>query len=90
MTQSRPGHPSWCRKDDPNSALGRHLSVSVRAGVQRKDGEAVAWLSRTGHGPTWLTLLAAHMTHASVRLSLDDAVRLRDGITKLLRQAGHE
>lgn len=85
-----PAEPPWCvRTSHDDSQLGRHQSAEVRAGSRRGNGEAVAWLLKMGHGPTWVSLLVAHMASCTVELSLDDAAKLRDGLTVLLDKAGY-
>lgn len=87
----RAGHPPWCVRDQ-QSTIGRHVSAETRVGRRRPGhledrGEVGVWLSQTNGGPVWVRLVAAHMVSASVEISVEDAVVLRDGLTELLRQA---
>ncbi len=83
-------HPAWCVQDQP-SGIGRHVSDEIRVGRRRPGhlgdrGEVSARLTAAGDGPAWVSVNAAHMVGVTVDLDLEDARRLRDGLTRLLRQ----
>jgi hypothetical protein len=85
----RPGHPPWCVKDS-KSTVGRHVSVVLKFGARRQGGQATIWLTGSNTGPVRVHLSVAQMAWAAIDMPPADAAALRDGLTELLRQAGHE
>jgi hypothetical protein len=85
----RPGHPSWCVKDDDTRPVV-HTSKVLRAGQRRHGGESAVWLTVTGTGQPVVHVTVAHMAWASIDMPPHEAATLRDQLTAMLQAAGHE
>jgi len=88
----RDGHPRWCVGVETPGLMDPHRSTDVEVGQWRSGfladrGRVRAMLTSTLHGPTWVTVNAYNGTGVTVDLNLEDAAKLRDGLTRLLDQA---
>lgn len=89
MSRGRPaGDPAWCVRTDHESGL--HQSAALRAGTanpRHGQGEVAVWLQQDGAGPTRVGVNVAFMASATVEIDVADAVRLRDALTLLIKEA---
>jgi hypothetical protein len=86
-------HPAWCTRKEFRESLTKHRSTEVRVGNAVRPitarGQVSARLTSTLNGPTWLTVNVFIGVGLTADLSLDDAVKLRDGLIGLLQEAGY-
>jgi hypothetical protein len=90
--QGSRNEPGWCVRQDHGDGGGirHHVSEPVRVGNEHGSGQVSLWLTQGDQGERRLLVNVAHAASASVDINLDDAARLRDGLTELLEQAGYE
>lgn len=80
--------PRWCAGGhDQVPILHRSRPVNVGPDRSHGNGQVFMWLQSGGDGPVRVGVGAAHMTSVSAILSLDDARRVRDELSRLIELA---